>query len=198
MRVRRPKPKRRTELGLLIFGALIVVAAYVLTTVGTTSKIPANLGAFLGVVLGLGLAAHIANRIYAPDATAVLLPIAVLLNGLGYVMLARIAHHWAQAQAGWTAAGVGAYILTLAIVRRSRDLDRYRYLLLLAAVALMLSPSSPTSARTGAGRVCGWASGRSTASPSSSPSWRCASSSPPTSSRGASSCRCRRCESGTV
>jgi len=143
MRVRRPKPKRRTELGLLVFGALIVVAAYVLTTVGTTSKIPANLGAFLGVVLGLGLAAHVANRIYAPDATAVLLPIATLLNGLGYVMLARIAHHWAQAQAGWTAAGVGAYILTLAIVRRSRDLDRYRYLLLLAAVALMLSPLIP-------------------------------------------------------
>jgi len=143
MRARRAKPKRRTELGLLIFGALIVVATYVLASVGTTSKIPANLGPFLGVVLGLGLAAHIANRIYAPDASPVLLPIATLLNGLGYVMLARIAQHWAQAQAGWTAAGVGAYIVTLALVRRSRDLDRYRYLLLLAAVALMLAPLIP-------------------------------------------------------
>ena len=66
-----------------------------------------------------------------------------LLNGLGYVMLARIAQHWAQAQAGWTAVGVGAYIVTLALVRRSRDLDRYRYLLLLAAVVLMLSPLIP-------------------------------------------------------
>jgi len=143
MRARRAKPKRRTELGLLIFGALIVVATYVLASVGTTSKIPANLGPFLGVVLGLGLAAHIANRIYAPDASPVLLPVATLLNGLGYVMLARIAQHWAQAQAGWTAAGVGAYIVTLALVRRSRDLDRYRYLLLLAAVALMLAPLIP-------------------------------------------------------
>ena len=58
-------------------------------------------------------------------------------------MLARIAQHWAQAQAGWTAVGVGAYILTLALVRRSRDLDRYRYLLLLVAVVLMLSPLIP-------------------------------------------------------
>src|ERR1700722_4582850 len=90
MRVRRPKPKRRTELGLLIFGVFIVVATYVLASVGTTSKIPANLGPFLAVVLGLGLAAHIANRIYAPDANAVLLPIATLLNGLCYVMLARV------------------------------------------------------------------------------------------------------------
>jgi cell division protein FtsW (lipid II flippase) len=143
MRVRRSKPKRRTELGLLLFGSFIVLATYVLASVGTTSKIPANLGPFLGVVLGLGLAAHIANRIYAPDANAVLLPIATLLNGLGYVMLARIAQHWAQAQAGWTAVGVGAYILTLALVRRSRDLDRYRYLLLLGAVILMLSPLIP-------------------------------------------------------
>jgi cell division protein FtsW (lipid II flippase) len=143
MRVRRPKPKRRTELGLLVFGSLIVLATYVLASVGTTSKIPANLGPFLGVVLGLGLAAHIANRIYAPDANPVILPIATLLNGLGYVMLARIAQHWAQAQAGWTAVGVGAYIVTLAVVRRSRDLDRYRYLLLLAAVVLLLSPLIP-------------------------------------------------------
>jgi cell division protein FtsW (lipid II flippase) len=143
MRVRRPKPKRRTELGLLIFGSLIVVATYVLASVGTTSKIPANLGPFLGVMLGLALVAHIANRIYAPDANAVLLPIATLLNGLGYVMLARIGQNWAQAQAGWTAVGVGAYVVTLAVVRRSRDLDRYRYLLLLAAVVLMLSPLIP-------------------------------------------------------
>jgi cell division protein FtsW (lipid II flippase) len=143
MRVRRPKPKRRTELGLLIFGSLIIVAMYVLASVGTTSKIPANLGPFLGVILALALAAHVANRIYAPDASAVILPIATLLNGLGYVMLARIAQHWAAAQAGWTAVGVGAYILTLAFVRRSRDLDRYRYLLLLVAVLLLLSPLIP-------------------------------------------------------
>ena len=39
--------------------------------------------------------------------------------------------------------GVGAYIVTLIVVRRSRDLDRYRYLLLLGAVVLMLSPLVP-------------------------------------------------------
>jgi cell division protein FtsW (lipid II flippase) len=151
-RTRRPKPRRRTELGLLIFGAMIVVATYLLASVGTTSKIPANLGPFLAVVLALALAAHMANRIYAPDANAVILPIVTLLNGLGYVMLARIGQNWAQAQAGWTAAGVIAYILTLVIVRRSRDLDRYRYLLLLVAVLLMLAPLVPHvgQARNGA------------------------------------------------
>jgi cell division protein FtsW (lipid II flippase) len=143
-----PHARRRTEFGLLILGALIVVCAYVLVSVGTTSKIPTNLGWFLGIVLGLALAAHLANRLYAPDANPVLLPIATLLNGLGYVMIARIDQHLARLQAGWTAVGIGAYLVTLLVIRRSRDLDRYRYLLLLVAVALMLAPLVPHLGRS--------------------------------------------------
>lgn len=140
-----PHARRRTELGLLVIGALIVVAAYVLATVGTTSKVPPHLGWFLAIVVGLGLVAHIANRFYAPDANPVLLPLVTLLNGLGYVMIARIGSADAPAmrQAAWTAIGVLAYVLTLMVVRRSRDLDRYRYLLLLFAVVLMLLPLVP-------------------------------------------------------
>ena len=139
-----PNPRRRTELGLLILSTLVIVAAYVLAAAGTTAKIPSDLGPFLAIVLGLALAAHVANRLYAPDANPVLLPLVSLLNGLGYVMIARIGPpHFATAQAGWTAVGVGAYIITLIVVRRSRDLDRYRYLLLLGAVLLMLSPLVP-------------------------------------------------------
>jgi cell division protein FtsW (lipid II flippase) len=139
-------PKRRAELGMLVFGALIIVAAYVLASVGTTSKIPTNLAPFLGVVLGLALVAHIANRLLAPDASSVLLPIVTLLNGLGYVMIVDIGdhkHYPAQLQAAWTAVGVGMYVLTLLVVKRSRDLDRYRYLLLILAIFLMLSPLIP-------------------------------------------------------
>lgn len=116
---------------------------YILASIGTTSKVPPDLGPFLAIVLGLALAAHIANRIYAPDANPVLLPVAALLNGLGYAMLARISPHYARLQAAWTAVGIGAYIVTLVVVRRSRDLDRYRYLLLLGAIALMLAPLVP-------------------------------------------------------
>jgi cell division protein FtsW (lipid II flippase) len=120
------------------------VAAYVLASAGTTAKIPGDLGPFLAIVVGLAVAAHLANRVYAPDANPVLLPLVSLLNGLGYVMIARIGPpHFATAQAGWTAVGVGAYILTLMVVRRSRDLDRYRYLLLFGAVILMLAPLVP-------------------------------------------------------
>jgi peptidoglycan glycosyltransferase len=144
-RRRGPNARRRTELGLLIFAGLITVALYVLSSIGTTSKIPPNLGPFLGIVLGLALVAHLANRVFAPDANPVLLPIVTLLNGLGYVMIATRNSTLGppRLQAAWTAVGVGGYVLTLAFVRRSRDLDRYRYLLLLAAAALMLAPLVP-------------------------------------------------------
>jgi cell division protein FtsW (lipid II flippase) len=145
-RLKGPNPRRRTELGLLVFGCLIVVAAYVLASIGTTSKIPPNLGPFLAIVLGLAVVAHIANRVLAPDANPVLLPLATLLNGLGYVMIAVINEQKSyppQLQAAWTAVGVFFYVTTLALVRRSRDLDRYRYILLLVAVFLLLSPLIP-------------------------------------------------------
>src|SRR5438270_4375415 len=61
-----PKPRRRTELGLLLFGSLLVIALYVIAELGTKSKIPADLGPFLGIVLGLALAAHLANRWLVP------------------------------------------------------------------------------------------------------------------------------------
>jgi cell division protein FtsW (lipid II flippase) len=135
-----PKPKRRTELGLLVFGSLLIVALYVIAELGLRSKIPENIGPFLGIVLGLSLLAHMANRWLIPDANAVILPLAALLNGIGYVIIARWNPVYAREQAGWIALGVVFYVLTLLFVRYSRDLERYRYLLLLVAGILLVSP----------------------------------------------------------
>ena len=135
-----PKPKRRTELGLLLFGSLLIVALYIIAVLGQKSKIPDNIGAFLGVVLGLALLAHMANRWLAPNANAVILPLAALLNGIGYVVIARWNPGQAQGQAAWAALGVMLYVLTLLVVRYSRDLERYRYLLLLVAGIFLVAP----------------------------------------------------------
>jgi len=138
-----PKPKRRTELGLLVFGWVIVTALYVLASLGHTSHIPPHIGPFLGVLFALTVIAHLANRWLVPNAHPVVLPIVVLLNGIGYVVIARFNPAFASAQAGWTAIGVFLYVLTLLLVRRTRDLDRYRYLMLLLAAFLILSPLIP-------------------------------------------------------
>jgi cell division protein FtsW (lipid II flippase) len=135
-----PKPKRRTELGLLIFGALLTVSLYVIAELGAKSKIPPHIGPFLGVVLGLSLVAHMANRWLIPQANAVILPLAALLNGIGYVVIVRWNPPEAKSQAGWAAIGIGLYILTLLWVRFTRDLERYRYLLLLVGGLLLVAP----------------------------------------------------------
>ncbi len=130
-------------MGLLLFGSGLIVALYIIASLGQNSRIPPDLGPFLGIILGLALAAHMANRWLVPDANAVILPLAALLNGIGYVVIARW-DHWnpgeARNQAIWAALGVGLYVLTLLVVRYSRDLERYRYLLLLFAGILLVLP----------------------------------------------------------
>jgi len=134
---------RTTELGLILLVAVIVVAAYVLASLGSTASLPVDLGPFLGVVLGLFVVGHIALRVLAPRADPALLPIAGLLNGLGYVMIVRLNHQQAGQQATWTFVGMAAFVGTLIVVRRLRDLDRYRYLLGFGGVGLLLLPLVP-------------------------------------------------------
>lgn len=138
-----PKPKRRTELGLLVFSWVIITALYVLASLARSSKIPPHIGPFLGVLCALTVVAHLINRWLVPNAHPIMLPTVALLNGIGYVIIARYDPAFAAAQAGWTALGVFLYALFLLVVRRTRDLDRYRYLLLLAGVVLILLPLVP-------------------------------------------------------
>jgi cell division protein FtsW (lipid II flippase) len=135
-----PKPKRRTELGLLILGALLTSALYVIAELGANSKIPPHIGPFLAILLGLALVAHMANRWLIPQANAVILPLAVLLNGIGYVVIAGLNPAYAKEQAAWASLGIGLYVVTLLLVRFSRDLERYRYLLLLVGGLLLVAP----------------------------------------------------------
>jgi peptidoglycan glycosyltransferase len=140
--------RRRTELGLILLAFVITGAVYTLASLGRTADIPANIGPFLGIVFGLLAVAHIATRRLAPDADPILLPMAALLNGIGYVFIARLDEGLAGLQALWTAVGIGAYVLTLFLVRRTRTLERYRYSLMLLGLALLLMPLVPGVGQT--------------------------------------------------
>jgi cell division protein FtsW (lipid II flippase) len=139
--------RRDTELGLLLLVAVITAAAYILASLGKTASLPANIGPFLGMILALLGLAHFALRRFAPHADAVLLPVAGLLNGLGYVFIARLDQSLARLQTTWTALGIVAFIATLVVIRRSRDLERYRYTFAFIGVGLLMMPMLPVVGR---------------------------------------------------
>ena len=97
-----------------------------------------------------------AIRRFAPHADPVLLPCAVLLNGLGLVFIHRLdlaraenahqfGHHTvngdAPLQLAWTAIGVLLFILVLVAVRDHRDLARYPYTWAFIGLGLLLLPA---------------------------------------------------------
>lgn len=140
--------RRNSELVLIILSGVVTTGAYVLASIGRLSSIPANVVPFLVVVLGLFFAAHVATRFLAPEADGLLLPLAGLLNGLGYVFIARLDDELAAQQAVWIFLGVGLYCLTLLVIRRSRDLEQFRYILLLIGLGLLVMPLVPGIGQT--------------------------------------------------
>lgn len=135
--------RRRVELGLIVLAAIIVASAYGLAGLGATASLPADIVGFLVLVLALLLAAHVAVRRLAPNADGLLLPMAGLLNGLGYVMVVRLDDSLAAPQTTWMAIGVVAFVMALFVVRRPRDLQRYQFTFLLIGIGLLLVPFIP-------------------------------------------------------
>ncbi|MFI9745231.1 FtsW/RodA/SpoVE family cell cycle protein [Streptomyces sp. NPDC052494] len=139
-------PKRRgVELSLLVGAVLISVYGYAAVGLARSGAVPpdaARYGAGLGL---LALVAHLAVRFRAPYADPLLLPIAVLLNGLGLVLIYRLDLETPKDQAAatqlvWSTLGVTLFIVVVLLLRDHRTLQGYAYLSVAAALALMILP----------------------------------------------------------
>jgi peptidoglycan glycosyltransferase len=135
--------RRRTELGLIILVVILTGGLYALAGFGKAGNLPANIGPFLVILFALLLVAHLAMRVLAPNADPILLPVAGLLNGIGYVFIARLSPHQARLQAFWTFMGIAVFIGTLATLKRVRYLERFRYTFAFLGLGLLLLPLVP-------------------------------------------------------
>jgi len=127
----------------MVLAWIITSAFYVLAWLGAVGHLPPDLWLFLVAMVAISLSMHVAIRHYVPQASQVLLPIATLLNGIGYVEIARWDPHQAAYQSLWFLVSAVGLVITLALVRHVRDLDRYRYTSLLGAIGLLLLPLVP-------------------------------------------------------
>ncbi|MGW4803452.1 FtsW/RodA/SpoVE family cell cycle protein [Kitasatospora sp. NPDC004272] len=143
-RARRPGTGRWTELLLVLAAVGLAVFGYVEVGVnldGTAPPDAAQYGAALGV---LALLAHAAVRWRAKWADPLLLPIAVLLNGIGLVVIYRLDRNPGSAAAPtqllWSTLGVGLFIAVLLLLRDHRRLQRYAYVGAFVALVLLVLP----------------------------------------------------------
>ena len=139
------------ELRLLVLALAATLAGYALVGMATDGVVPSGLAALGGAAALLATVAHLARRRLAPFADPLLLPLTVLLNGLGLITVLRLDAAldatFATSQTVWTVVGVAAFVATLFFVRDHRDLDRYRYSIGLAAIILLLLPLLPVIGR---------------------------------------------------
>ncbi|WP_141315096.1 FtsW/RodA/SpoVE family cell cycle protein [Streptomyces spinoverrucosus] len=139
-------PRRRgIELALIVVAVLLSVYGYCHVGLARTGAVPpgaVGYGAGLGV---LALLAHLAVRLRAPYADPLLLPIGVLLNGLGLVLIYRLdlqtpGDRAAPAQLVWSALGITLFAYVVAALRDHRVLQRYAYVCVAAALVLLTLP----------------------------------------------------------
>jgi cell division protein FtsW (lipid II flippase) len=98
---------------------------------------------YAALFLGLYLAAHVAARIRLPLADPYLLPLTALLTGIGLTMIYRVDPDLAWRQGLWIVVGLAAFAALAIFLPDYRILDRYKYVLGLTAVALLVLPAIP-------------------------------------------------------
>ncbi|MFD5660043.1 FtsW/RodA/SpoVE family cell cycle protein [Streptomyces hirsutus] len=141
-----PLPGRRgVELALIVLAVLLSVYGYCAVGFARNGAVPpgaAGYGAGLGV---LALFAHLAVRFRAPRADPLLLPIAVLLNGLGLVLIYRLdletpGDEAAPTQLVWSTLGVALFIAVVLLLRDHRVLRRFTRVCAASALVLLTAP----------------------------------------------------------
>ncbi|MEN3583091.1 FtsW/RodA/SpoVE family cell cycle protein [Streptomyces sp. ZYX-F-203] len=140
-----PPRRRGSELALIVLAVLVSVLGYCavgLARHGTLPPDAAGYGAGLG---GLALLAHLAVRLRAPHADPLPLPIGVLLNGLGLVLIYRLdletpGEAAAPTQLVWSALGIVLFTAVVSALRDHDTLRRHTHLCAAAALALLIAP----------------------------------------------------------
>ena len=137
---------------MLVFAVAIVAFAFLNAGYGLANRVPSQLVPYLLVYIVMMAGAHLAVRRWAPYADPLLLPLAALLNGLGIVMIYRLAAQGnllsakmtmssSTFQLVYSAIGVGCFVAILALVGEPRILQRYTYTLGALGLVLLALPA---------------------------------------------------------
>jgi cell division protein FtsW (lipid II flippase) len=134
---------RNRELLALVPASLLLTAGFAAVYIqrdDVLSNVSLTYGALF---LGLCLAAHVVLRFTLPYADPYLFPLFAVLACFGLVMIYRIDEELAREQAQWFVIGLGLFAATIILLRDYRVLERYRYTVAAAGIALLFLPRLP-------------------------------------------------------
>jgi cell division protein FtsW (lipid II flippase) len=134
--------RARELFGLLPVSLLVTggFAAVLITRTNDVSDGTLTYGAFF---LGLCVLGHLFIRARLPDADPYMFPLAALLAAVGLVMIYRIDTELAREQAQWFVVGLVFFVATIVFLRDHHLLERYRYTIAAASIALLMVPRLP-------------------------------------------------------
>jgi len=153
-RMRKPQRLRNRELVLLIFSIALTLGAFVLVQFGALGELDTKVLGVVGVMCVLAIALHIALRIRASQADPFLVPVALLLTGLGTAMIYRLdlayVTHWnmdsssaGEHQMMYAMLSIALCIVLVWTLANYRVLFRYTYIFGLLGIVLLALPFIP-------------------------------------------------------
>ncbi len=139
---------RTRELFALIPAGLLVSAGFLavflsqesLKGVGGQDELTDASLTYGGIFLGLCFVAHLVIRVRLKHADPYLFPLVAVLACFGLVMIYRIDDELARLQAQWFVIGLGLFAATIIGLPDYRVLERYRYLIALTGIVLLVLP----------------------------------------------------------
>src|SRR5215210_1560370 len=135
---------RNRELLALVAPSLLLTAGFTAIFVERDDVVSDLSLTYGAIFLGLCLAAHVLLRATLPHADPYLFPLFAVLACFGLVMIYRIDEDLAREQAQWFVLGLGLFAATILLLREDyRVLERYRYTIAAAGIALLLLPRLP-------------------------------------------------------
>jgi len=134
---------RNRELLALIPASLLLTAGFAAIFI-QRSDVLSNVSLTYGAIfLGLCFAGHLVIRFTLPNADPYLFPLCAVLACFGLVVVYRIDDTLARDQAQWFVIGLILFVITIVALRDFRVLERYRYTIAFAGLALLLLPRVP-------------------------------------------------------
>jgi len=157
---------RNRELLALVPAALLLTGGFTAVFIQRDNVLSNGSLTYGAIFLGLCLAAHLLLRFTLPDADPYLFPLFAVLACFGLVIVYRIDETLARQQAQWFVIGLGLFAGTILLLREDyRVLERYRYTIAAAGIALLLLPRVPGIGRQVNGAYLGVGIGSMTFQP---------------------------------